>query len=42
MAENTALDTTHDDNLGDEALDRVDGQKLFTQGGTRPSRLDRP
>ena len=41
MAENAATDSFNEDNLGDEALDRVDGQRLFTQGGTRPSQLDR-
>lgn len=28
MAENTAVETTHDDDLGDEALDRLSEGKL--------------
>ena len=28
MAENTDIDTTHDNDLGDEALDRSSGGKL--------------
>ena len=40
MAENTGIDETHDDDLGDEALDRTDGAKVCAMpcgGCGRPS-----
>jgi len=34
MAENTAIDITHEDELADEALDRTDGGKATSPGGS--------
>ena len=41
MAENTAADTSHDDDLVDEALDRTDGGKFSCCGGPTTCRLGR-
>ena len=38
MAENTGIDETHDDDLGDEALDRSVGGKFICYGTVRSAR----
>ena len=38
MAENSILDTSHDDDLGDEALDRSSGGKFCPNVGSLISR----